>query len=106
MLISSIKPNHGAPAKMSQMIWLGLLHAGARYSNREVAGLTAFENGICMGNSHLLSEDNRKMMREHEYLLKYGLDKKTKLIQRFYKIFEYDLTCLAIRFYLWTRRIW
>lgn len=86
--------------------WSQLLKQGKVPHARAVAGLTAFEYGICMGSNHLLSEENRKMMREHEYLLKYGLDKKTKLIQRFYKIFGYDLTCLAIRFYLWTRRIW
>ena len=86
--------------------WSNILKQGKVPHARAVAGLTAFEYGICMGNNHLLAEENRKMMREHEYLLKYGLDKKTKLIQRFYKIFGYDLTCLAIRFYLWTRRIW
>lgn len=86
--------------------WSQLLRQGKVPHARAVAGLTAFEYGICMGSNHLLSDENRKMMREHEYLLKYGLDKKTKLIQRFYKIFGYDLTCFAIRFYLWTRRIW
>lgn len=86
--------------------WSQLLRQGKVPHARAVAGLTAFEYGICMGSNHLLSDENRKMMREHEYLLKYGLDKKTKLIQRFYKFFGYDLTCLAIRFYLWTRRIW
>lgn len=73
---------------------------------RAVAGLTAFEYGICMGNNHLLSNEKKTLMRESTYLLKYGLDKKTKLIYRFYRIFGYALTCAVIRGYLFLRRIW
>ena len=73
---------------------------------RAVAGFVAFEYGICMGNNQYLSKEKRKVMKQHEYLLKYGLDKKTKYIYKFYSVFGYSLTCLAIRFYLFIRRIW
>lgn len=73
---------------------------------RAVAGLTAFEYGICMGNHHLLSDEKKAIMRENVYLLKYGLDKKTNLIYRFYRVFGYTLTCVVIRGYLFLRRIW
>lgn len=86
--------------------WSHRLMQGGISHARAVAGLTAFEYGICMGNDHLLSVDKKEVMRKNEYLLKYGLDRKTKLIYRFYRIFGYRLTCLAIRMYLFLRKIW
>ena len=86
--------------------WSARLKQGNISHARAVAGLTAFEYGICMGNNHLLSDDKKRIMKDNIYLLKYGLDRKTKLIYRFYKVFGYGLTCLAIRVYLVIRRIW
>lgn len=86
--------------------WSQRLSRGNVSHARAVAGLVAFEYGICMGSNHLLSPDRRKAMRANEHMLKYGLDKKTKLIFRFYKLFGYSLTCLAIRLYLLLRKIW
>lgn len=71
-----------------------------------VAGLIAFEYGICMGNHHRLSPERKGQMKRNAHLLRYGLDKKTRLILRFYRVFGYRLTCLAIRVYLGIRRIW
>lgn len=71
-----------------------------------VAGLVAFEYGICMGSYHRLSKDKRRLMREHTCLLDHGMDRKTTLILRFYKVFGFSITCLAIRVYLLLRRIW
>lgn len=73
---------------------------------RAVAGLVAFEYGICMGSYHRLSRENRRVMRKNVRLLEYGLDKKTRMIAEFYGIFGFSLTCLAIRIYLLLRRIW
>lgn len=73
---------------------------------RAVSGIVAFEYGICMGNYHLLDKASRRRLRDGRYLLKYGLDKKTKMIRSFCGVFGYRITCIAIRFYLWTRRIW
>lgn len=84
----------------SRLIQKTLAHSEA------VAGLTAFEYGICMGNHHLLSGDKKALMRKNVHLLQYGLDRKTKLIYRFYRVFGYHLTCAAIRLYLLLRRIW
>lgn len=86
--------------------WSLLLKQGRVPHSRAVAGLVAFEYGICMGNNHLLSKEKGQIMREHEYLLKYGLDKKTHLIQKFNSLFGYEFTCFLIRIYLWMRRIW
>lgn len=69
-------------------------------------GVVAFEYAICMGNYHLLSANNKRFLRENVHLLTYGLDRKTILIRRFYRVFGYRLTCLAIRLYLLFRRIW
>lgn len=71
-----------------------------------VAGLVAFEYGICMGNYHKLSPESKQLLRENIHLLPYGLDKKTRLIGKFYRIFGFRLTSLAIRIYLRLRRIW
>lgn len=73
---------------------------------KAVAGLVAFEYGICMGSYHKLSRANKQLLREHAHLLQYGLDKKTRLIAKFHRIFGFSLTCLAIRVYLCLRRIW
>lgn len=73
---------------------------------KAVAGLVAFEYGICMGSYHKLSRENKQLLRENVSLLQHGLDRKTKLIQKFYRIFGFALTCLAIRFYLRLRRFW
>ncbi len=73
---------------------------------KAVAGLVAFEYGICMGSYHKLSRENKYLLRENRHLLQYGVDKKTLLILKFYRIFGFALTCLAIRIYLRLRRIW
>lgn len=70
------------------------------------AGLTAFQYGICIGYDHLLSPEKKTLMRQNAHLLDYGLDRKTKLIRRFYRIFGYNLTAAALRLYLTLRRIW
>ena len=97
-----------APNDLVRIIerWSRFLKQGQVPHARAVAGLVAFEYGICMGKYHSLSKEKRQVMREHEYLLKYGLDKKTKLIQAFYNRVGYRVTCSAIRLYLWARRIW
>lgn len=71
-----------------------------------VAGLVAFQYGTCIGRDHLLSEEKKQTMRRDAYLLNFGLDGKTKLIRRFYRIFGYPLTAAALRLYLALRRIW
>lgn len=71
-----------------------------------VAGVVAFEYGVCMGSHHLLSPENRRLMRENVHLLDHGLDAKTILIRRFCGLFGYRLTCAAVRLYLAARRIW
>ena len=77
-----------------------------RLNGEAVAGFVAFEYGICMGSYHKLSREKKKILRENVLLLWYGLDKKTKLIGRFYRIFGFRLTCFAIQTYLFLRRIW
>lgn len=73
---------------------------------RAISGFLAFEYGICLGYWQYLSPEMKKMIRSHRYLLDYALDKKTKLIQRFCRIFGLRLTCLAVRFYLFLRRLY
>lgn len=86
--------------------WAGKLK-GENLAHREaVAGVVAFEYGICMGNNHLLSKENKGRMRRSVRLLNFGLDRKTQLIRRFRNLFGYDLTCAAVRLYLILRRIW
>ena len=96
-----------APNDIVSMIenWSERLAARNVPHARAVAGLIAFEYGICMGNKQYLTAEKRKAMKSHEYLLKYGLDKKTKLIYRFYRVFGYEITCAAIRFYLLLRAL-
>ena len=71
-----------------------------------VAGLAAFEYAICMGSHHLMQPQIKRLMRRNAHLLHHGLDRKTQMICRFYRIFGYHITCLAIRIYLLLRRIW
>ena len=96
-----------APNDIVKMIgsWSDRLRTKKLPHARAVAGLIAFEYGICMGNYQYLSPTSRKIMREHEYILKYGLDRKTRLIYRFYRICGFRLTCRAIRFYLFLRKL-
>lgn len=75
-------------------------HSGA------VAGLVAFQYGICMGYYHSLSDWSRRILRENVALLDQGLDTKTRMIAGFRRVFGFGLTCLAIRIYLFLRRIW
>lgn len=97
-----------APNDLAQIImdWSNRLTEGNIPHQTAVAGLTAFEYGICMGNYHLLNPENKTLLRQNTHLLAGGLDKKTKMIFRFHKIFGFRLTCLAIRTYLLMRRIW
>ena len=84
----------------------GMRTAGGIAHAQAVAGVVAFEYGICMGNHHLLSPEKQRLMRQNTHLLAHGLDRKTMLIRRFYQLFGYDLTCAAVRLYLAARRIW
>lgn len=86
--------------------WAEKLKKGIISHASAVAGLVAFEYAICMGNIAKLSQDKKTIMLKYRYLLKYGLDQKTKLIYHFYKIFGFNITCQSIRFYLFTRSIW
>ena len=97
-----------APDDLVEIVtdWSRQLRQGTVPHEQAVAGFTAFEYGICMGNYHRLSEEKKRMLREHLYLLNCGLDRKTKLIGRFHRVFGFHLTCLAIRVYLRLRRIW
>lgn len=97
-----------APNDLTVIIqdWEERLAAGNIAHPEAVAGLIAFEYGICMGSHHRLTKENRQRMRRLQHLLEYGLDRKTRLIRRFCGIFGYPLTCLAIRVYLILRRIW
>ena len=45
------------------------------------------------------------ILKEYQYLLHYAMDKKTKVIRLFHRIFGYWFTCNMIRFYLFCRRI-
>ena len=97
-----------APDDLASIVsdWAARLAQGEIAHKEAVAGLTAFEYGICMGNHHLLSGEKKALMRKNVHLLQHGLDRKTKLIYRFYRVFGYGLTSLAIRLYLHLRRIW
>lgn len=97
-----------APNDLATIVddWARRLGKGDIAHTKAAAGVVAFEYGICMGNHHRLSWENKKRMRRNAYLLDWGLDGKTLLIRRFYKILGYDLTCVAVRMYLLMRRIW
>ena len=71
-----------------------------------VAGLVAFEYGICLGSIHRLCAEKVELLRQNAFLLGYGLDRKTRLIWKFYRVFGFRLTGMAVRAYLWLRRIW
>lgn len=97
-----------APNDLVQIIrdWAGKLETEKVFQAEAVAGVLAFEYGICMGNHHLLSEYSKRYMKNNTHLLDCGLDKKTLLIRNFYHLFGYYLTCAAVRLYLILRRIW
>lgn len=97
-----------APNDLAAIVqdWAEKLAQKSLAHHRSVAGVVAFEYGICMGSHHLLSKENKQRMRRSVYLLQGGLDRKTMLIRRFCAVFGYDLTCLAVRLYLFARRIW
>ena len=86
--------------------WAGKLERENIAHREAVAGVVAFEYGICMGSHHRLSKENKQRMRSSVHLLNFGLDRKTMLIRRFCSLFGYDLTCAAVRLYLILRRIW
>ena len=86
--------------------WAKRLDRGDFARRKAAAGVLAFEYGICMGNVHLLSRESRRRMRSNVRLLEWGLDRKTLMIRRFYRLFGYHLTCAAVRLYLLLRRVW
>ena len=97
-----------APNSLASILyhWGQRISEGNLVHTEAVAGVVAFEFGICMGSHHLLSPENKRMLRQNTHLLNAGLDRKTTLIRRFYRVFGYRLTCAAIRLYLMMRRIW
>ncbi len=80
--------------------------AGGIAHSEAVAGLVAFQYAICLGHDHHLTPEKKRIMRRDTHLLNWGLDRKTKLTLRFYRLFGYNLTAAALRLYLTLRRIW
>lgn len=103
----SASKNRSGPNYQAKMIegWAERMIRENISNKKAVAGLLAFEYGICFGYWHHLSAEMKKMMEERQYLLDYALDRKTKMIRRFKKIFGLHLTCTAIRIYLFIRRL-
>lgn len=97
-----------APNDLAVIIadWAQRVRDGDAVHREAVAGVLAFEYGICMGSFHLLCPENRELLRRNISLLDSSLDRKTLLIRRFCGLFGFRLTCLAIRVYLLLRRIW
>lgn len=86
--------------------WAGRISNEKTAHPEAVAGVLAFEYGICMGSHHRMSREKKRLMKQNVHLLDQGLDRKTMLIRRFYRVFGYHLTCAAVRLYLMMRRIW
>ena len=95
------------PEYQARMVqdWAARLKRREVPNARAVSGLLAFEYGICLGYSQYLSPEMKQMVKEHRYLLEYALDKKTRMIRNFHRIFGLKLTCAAVRFYLFLRRL-
>lgn len=95
------------PEYQARMIrdWAGRLKRHEVPNAKAVSGMLAFEYGICLGYYQYLSLEMKKMVKDHRYLLEYALDAKTQKIRRFHRIFGLNLTCAAVRFYLFLRRI-
>lgn len=85
--------------------WGQRCEAGNIAHPEAMKGLVAFQYAICLGHDHDLLPENKRIMRSDIHLLQYGLDRKTKLTLRFFRIFGYDLTAAALRLYLNLRRI-
>lgn len=95
------------PQYQAKMIedWSARLKRREVENARAVSGLLAFEYGICLGYSRYLSKDMKQMLKTHRYLLEYALDKKTRMIRNFHRVFGLWFTCSAVRFYLFLRRL-
>lgn len=95
------------PEYQARMVedWAARLKRHEVPNARAVSGLLAFEYGICLGYSRYLSAEMKNMLKKHRYLLEYALDKKTRLIRNFHRVFGLKLTCFAVRFYLFLRRL-
>ena len=85
--------------------WAARLKRHEVSNAKAVSGLLAFEYGICLGYSQYLSPEMKRMLKKHRYLLEYALDRKTRMIRKFHQIFGLQLTCAAVRFYLFLRRL-
>ena len=103
----SVSNDRQGPEYQARMVqdWAGRLKRHEVENARAVSGLLAFEYGICLGYSQYLSTEMKQMLREHRYLLEYALDRRTRMIRNFHRIFGLQLTCAAVRFYLFLRRI-
>ena len=95
------------PEYQAQMVedWAARLKRREVPNAKAVSGLLAFEYGICLGYSRYLSAEMKEMLKKHRYLLEYALDKKTRMIRAFCRIFGLRLTCIAVRVYLFIRRL-
>ena len=94
------------PYNLARVIrhWADLIKRNKVPNGKAVAGMVAFEYGVFMGYSHQVSGEERKRMKQYRYLLKYGLDRKTRMIAKFYNVFGYTVTCMAVRLYLLGRK--
>lgn len=95
------------PEYQARMVqdWAARLKRREVPNAKAVSGMLAFEYGICLGYHQYLSPEMKQMVKEHRYLLEYALDAKTQKIRKFHRIFGLNLTCAAVRFYLFLRRL-
>lgn len=95
------------PEYQARMVedWAARLNRHEVPNAKAVSGLLAFEYGICLGYSQFLSSEMKQMLKDHRYLLEYALDRKTCMIKKFHRIFGLRITCAAVRFYLFLRRL-
>lgn len=103
----SVSQNKAGSEYQARMVedWADRLKRHEVPNERAVSGFLAFEYGICLGYRQYLSSDMKQMLKDHQYLLDYALDKKTRLIKQFHNIFGLNLTCVAVRVYLFLRKL-
>lgn len=87
--------------------WYGKIQKGEVRHQSQTMGILAFEYAILLGYGHILPKRVRKKkIYPYSFLLKYALDKKSRWIYLFHKVFGSRFTELALYtfFYIRTMR--
>lgn len=98
--------SEGAPNDLALIVgdWCTRLQEGEIAHKDAAASQVAFQYGICMGSYNKLNAEKKKIMKDNVSILKYGLDRKSRMIYKLQRVLGFGITCMIVKTYILLRK--